>query len=169
LKAVSQKLIVADTGPLIALAVMDLLPVLTQLFEKVLVPEAVINECLNDLSKAQSVKINTALSDKLIILEKAIDKEYCVLLEELLDKGEAEAISLAKQYDATVLLDEKSGRNIARKEGLKVVGSLFILIRAKQAEYITSVIPLLEKLKQHGYYLSESLINKVLEVCEEKA
>ncbi len=113
MKKVAQKLIVADTGPLIALAVMDLLPVLTQLFEKVLVPEAVINEYLSDLTKAQSAKINTALSNKQITLVKVIDKEYCALLEELLDKGEAEAISLAKQYDAAVLLDEKSGRNIA--------------------------------------------------------
>lgn len=123
-----------------------------------------MNSGLHDLSKAQSTKIEIALNDKLITLAKVNDREYCSLLEEILDQ--AEAISLAKQHNALVLLDEKSGRKIAQKEGLKVVGSLFILITAKQVKYIASVIPLLEKLKQHGYYLSDSLVDKLLEASQ---
>lgn len=166
-KLLAEKLIVADTGPLIALSIMELLPVLTQLFDRVMVPNAVVDECLNDLSKPQSAKINKALSNNLLVREKVVDRAYCTLLEELLDSGEAEAITLAKQHNAVVLLDEKSGRNIAQREGLKVVGSLFILIKAKQTGKIKSAAPSIEKLKQHGYYLSEPLMNKVLESCGE--
>lgn len=163
----AEKLIVADTGPLIALSIMDLLPVLTHLFDRVMVPNAVVDECLNDLSKPQAAKINEALTNNLLVREKIVDSTYCALLEELLDSGEAEAITLAVQHNAIVLLDEKSGRNIAKREGLKVVGSLFILIKAKQNGTIKSAAAALEKLKQHGYYLSDSLVHKVLEACSE--
>jgi len=166
-KAKPKQLIIADTGPLIALAIMDLLPVLNLLYDKVLVPDAVIKECSNDLSKPQSSKINQAINDNFLTQASVIDKDHCSLLEEVLDQGEAEAITLAIQLNAVVLLDEKIGRKIAQREGMKVVGSLFILIKAKQVKYIPSAAPLLDKLKLHGYYMSDSLVRKVLEVCNE--
>ena len=160
-------LIVADTSPLIALAIMGLLPVLKNLFKKVLVPEAVVNECLHDVSKPQSSVIEKALREQLLELTSVSDIDFCEQLEQVLDQGEAEAISLAKEWDATVLMDEKAGRKVAHREGIICIGSLYILIKAKQYHFITSATPLIRRLLEHGYYLDDKLIDTVLLACNE--
>ncbi|MCU7836555.1 MAG: DUF3368 domain-containing protein [gamma proteobacterium symbiont of Taylorina sp.] len=166
-KTSSIDLVIADTSPLIVIAIMDLFPVLNQLFERVLVPDAVVDECLNDLSKPHSLAIKQALKDKIIEQKKISDIEFCQLLGQVLDPGEAEAISLTKDLDAIALIDEKSGRKIAKREGVDCIGSFYILIKAKQNGFIVSVAPLLKCLLDHGYYLNSALIDTVLIACNE--
>lgn len=160
-------LVVADTSPLIAIAIMELFPVLNELFEQVIVPRAVVHECLYDLSKAQSKKILQALEHKWIKEKKVNNTEYCQLLGQILDPGEAEAITLAKELNAAALIDEKAGRKVANREGLVCIGSLYVLIKVKQAGLIQSVTPLLNRLIEHGYYLDQKLIDTVLDACNE--
>jgi len=167
IKISSIDLVVADASPLIALAIMDLFPVLKQLFERVLVPNAVVKECLNDLSKPYSLAIKQALKDKIIEQKTISDIEFCQLLGQVLDPGEAEAISLAKELDAIALIDEKSGRKVAQREGVDCIGSLYILIKAKKNGFVVSVAPLLKCLLDHGYYLNPALIDTVLIACNE--
>lgn len=163
----STNLVVADSSPLIAIAIMDLFPILNKLFEQVIVSQAVVKECLCDLSKAQSMAIQQALQHKWITERKVRNTEYCHLLGQILDPGEAEAITLAKELNATALIDEKAGRKVAHREGLICIGSLYVLIKAKQAGLIQSVIPLINRLIAHGYYLDQKLIDTVLEVSNE--
>ena len=160
-------LVVADTSPLIAIAIMDLFSVLDTLFTQIIVPEEVVKECLGDLSKPQSDIIKKALKDHNIQQKTVSDTEYCQLLGQILDSGEAEAISLAKELNAVALIDEKMGRKIAVKEGIKCIGSLYVLIKAKQSKDIVSVVPLLKRLLEHGYYLNASLIETVLIASDE--
>ena len=167
IKKNSGLLIVADTSPLIAIAIMELFPVLDALFEKVYVPHAVVQECLQDLTKSKSIAIKQALQQNFIIEKAVRDTEYCQLLGEILDAGEAEAISLARELGAIVLIDEKAGRSMARRESLACIGSLHILIKAKQTGRIKSAAPLLNRLIEHGYYLDNSLIKLVLDTCNE--
>ena len=159
--------VVADTSPLIALAVMDLLPVLPKLFKKVLVPSSVVKECLGDLTKPRAMDISNALANQLFIEQSASDKLYCELLANVLDAGEAEAIALAKELNAVVMIDERAARNVAAREHIDCIGSLYVLIKAKQEQLIPAVAPLLERLLDHGYHLSESLIQFVLDTCDE--
>jgi len=146
---------------------MELFPVLNELFEQVIVPPAVVHECLHDLSKAHSSAIQQALKNKWINEKKVNNDEYCRLLSQILDPGEAEAITLAKELNATALIDEKAGRKVANREGLICIGSLYVLIKAKQAGLIQSVAPLLNRLIEHGYYLDQKLIDIVLDACNE--
>ena len=163
----SVNLVVADTSPLIAIAIMELFPVLNQLFKQVIVPRAVVHECLHDLSKAHANAIRRALKQQWIKEKKVNNTEYCQLLGQILDPGEAEAITLAKELNATTLIDEKAGRKVARREGLVCIGSLYVLIKAKQAGLIESVTPLIKRLIEHGYYLDQKLIDTVIDVCNE--
>lgn len=160
-------LIVADTSPLIAIAIMGLFPVLKKIFGKIIVPEEVIKECFQDISKPQADTIKCALQDKIILQEKVLNTEYCQLLTQILDSGEAQAISLAKELNAVALIDEKAGRKIAIREGLKCIGSLYVLIKAKQMGFIESAVPLIRQLLAHGYYLNSQLIGTVLIACDE--
>ncbi|MDQ6962442.1 MAG: DUF3368 domain-containing protein, partial [Mariprofundaceae bacterium] len=59
------------------------------------------------------------------------------------------------------------GRKIAQREGIVCIGSLYILIKAKQNHFITSASPLIKRLLEHGYYLDDKLIDTVLLACNE--
>ena len=83
-------------------------------------------------------------------------------LVELLDRGEAEALALAKQLDAVALIDERRGRKVAAKQGIRITGSSAILIKAKLAGVIDEVAPLIDKLAMHGYRMSDDLKRDVL-------
>jgi len=146
---------------------MELFPVLNELFEQVIVPSAVVHECLHDLSKTLSSAIQQALKHKWINEKKVNSDEYCRLLSQILDPGEAEAITLAKELNATALIDEKAGRKVADREGLVCIGSLYVLIKAKQTGLIQSVAPLLNRLVEHGYYLDQKPIDIVLDASNE--
>ncbi len=146
---------------------MGLFPELNKLFSQVIVPEAVVQECMHDLSKPQSVIIKKALTDNVIQQQKVTYTEACQLLGQILDPGEAEAICLAKQLGAIALIDEKAGRKIAAREGVKCIGSLYVLIKVKQNGSIASVVPLIKRLLEHGYYLDSRLIETVLLACNE--
>ncbi|MCP4232370.1 MAG: DUF3368 domain-containing protein [Aestuariibacter sp.] len=159
--------VVADTSPLIALAVMDLLPVLNVLFKTVLVPSAVVTECLDNLSKPKATVISSALSDKLLIEQSVDNRSYCALLANVLGPGEAEAIALAKELNVAALIDERAARAVAIRENITCIGSFYVLIKAKQKNLIPAAAPLLTKLIDHGYHVSDALINYVLDVCDE--
>lgn len=160
--------VVTDTSPLIALAVMDLLPVLRMIFNTAMVPSAVVRECLNDLSKPMADNIGEALKNRLLVEQAVTNRDYCELLTEILGSGEAETIALAKEKNALALVDESASRKVAARENINFIGSLSVLIRAKQENLIPMATPLLNRLVEHGYHLDKSLIQYVSGACNEK-
>ena len=85
-----------------------------------------------------------------------------------LDKGEAEAIILATESEANlILLDEALGRYHANHAGLKVTGTIGILIKAKKLGLISELKPLIFELREKGVWLSDSLIERILELTNE--
>ncbi|MEO0444047.1 MAG: DUF3368 domain-containing protein [Pseudomonadota bacterium] len=161
------KIVVADTGSLIALAILDMLPILPNLFDEIYAPDAVINEALVEISQPGAKAIDTAIKTALI---KPYTVEVTELFKDLvdyLDQGEAEALTLAKLLNAIAIIDEKRARKFALTHGIKITGSAAILIAAKNEGSIDSVKPALEKLKYHGYRMSESLIDDILRRVEE--
>lgn len=159
--------IVADTGPLIALARIELLSILPRLFTLVYVPDAVVIEATRDLSRPGAKAIDMALANDWLIRMDVDLREDDHILSQLLDYGEAASLVLAKQLNATVLLDERRARQVAVARGIPVTGTAAILIRAKQKKWIRSVKPLLTKLTAMGYRLSPALIEHVLALAGE--
>ena len=85
-----------------------------------------------------------------------------------LGQGEAEVIALGIQYSNSLLiLDDQLGRQIARLYHLHTTGTLGILLKAKQQGLITEVSPLIALLRQKGMWLSQQLINDVLDLADE--
>jgi predicted nucleic acid-binding protein len=85
-----------------------------------------------------------------------------------LDKGEAEAIILATESEADlILLDEALGRYHAKHAGLIVTGTIGILIKAKKQALISELKPLIFELREKGVWLSDDLIERILELTNE--
>lgn len=159
--------IVSNTGPLIALGKAGLLSLLDNLFEHVIIPEAVRQEI--DAGSEAKLRFSdvSSICKKLLILP---DPEDDLVLSRLLDRGEAAVIRLAKKIapDLT-LLDERKGRKIAADIfGLKVLGTAGLLVRAKREGLITEVRTALDRMTAGGYYIHESIRDHILRLAEEE-
>ena len=92
-----------------------------------------------------------------------------IYLDAYADAGETEAMQLYKQKSANkLLIDDKRGRKVAKINGINMIGSLGILISAKQAGLISEVKPKIEKIANSRVYLSQTLIEIILETANEK-
>jgi predicted nucleic acid-binding protein len=153
-------LIVSDASSIIALALCDKLYLLDKLFDKVYIPEAVFKElAIPDKPKAREI-INWA-KDKVIPVKNII---AVTALSLNLDPGESEALSLYWETSADFLLiDEKRGRTIAKRNGIKTIGTIGIFLSAKQRRFISLVKPSLDILTSNGFHISNTLYQQILE------
>ena len=121
-------LAVSNSSIIIALARICRLDLMGKLFKKVFVPEAVWREVTVEGKPGREKIVRAGF----IHVEEAGDKRLVALLEEFVDSGEAEAIVLALERNADLLLvDDKDARNLAKKLGLQVMGTSDILTLAK--------------------------------------
>ena len=156
-------LIVADASPLIAIAGSGLIPVLRALADEVIVPETVRAECIRDLSLrgAQAIRDAVEAGDLQVRPDVTPGDDPNGELSGL-DAGELAAINLALLLRCRVLMDERLGRQAARRRGLVVIGSSGFLIDAKRRGLIPAVAPILDQWLQSGYFLSGALVKAVL-------
>jgi len=152
--------IIADSSPLISLAIIEQLELLPQLYERILLPPAVWYEVtvqgagLPGAQAVSQVKWLEIQAPEPIILEP---------LSILVDRGEAEAIALAQSIpNSTILLDDAQARRVAERLGISRIGTLGILRRAKKAGLITEIKVYIEQLRTNGIYIRSSLIEAVL-------
>lgn len=160
-------IVVSDTSPLIALATIGKLDLLKQLYGEVLVPRAVHDEAASVRPEAPgAMEVRSA---SWIHVRAVNDQLLVAALSLHLDVGEAEAIALAVESDADLLLmDERRGRLAAMRLGRRVVGVLGALVEAKQRNLITHVRPLLDTLATDaGFRISPELHARVLEAASE--
>jgi len=161
-----KKLIVADTGPLIALAKLELLHLLDKLFVDVFIPEEVFKEATSQCTRSDAKAIILYISTKEQPL-KNIHNSFSESLKNHLDQGEIQAISHAKKLACGVLMDEKRGRKIAHHYHIPVVGVIGILLQAKQLGLLKNIKPYLTKLLNNDYRLSKALITEALTLAGE--
>lgn len=145
-----EQIIISDASPLIALADIGKLEILQQLYGNIIITDIVRNEIHTDLPDWISVSSN-------------YDPQQMRVLELELDAGEASAIALGlKIPDSTLILDENKGRKAAKRLGLKVTGTVGIIIKAKRQGFIQSGEEILDALEEHGFWLSQQLKTEIL-------
>jgi len=160
--------LVADAGPLIALAKVDGLQLLKGLFGYGVIPTAVHQEVRPDSGLPGATRIRQALAAGWLQVAPLEDDTLAVELLGLVDAGEAEAIALCRQRQARVLLiDDAKGRKVARRAGLPLVGVAGILLAAKSRGLLSAVGPALEDLAGAGYRLSYRLMDTVRPTANE--
>jgi uncharacterized protein len=145
--------VVADSTCLIGLERIEHLDILPALFEPILIPPAVQQEFGIVLPWLQ--------------VEVPTDPGMVVALKMLVDRGEAEAITLAYQRKLQIILDDRQARSVARNMGISFIGTVGILVRAKQAALIPALKPLLDELELNGFYLNEALKAEAIHIVGE--
>jgi predicted nucleic acid-binding protein len=152
--------IVCNSGPLIALGILDKLNILKSLFDEVLVPEAVQKEIAQGGLKLSGVE-NFQRADWIHILRP---KRNDALLTALLDAGEAAVIDLAREQDVRlVLIDERKARKVARDiYGLQPIGTVRVLVEAKRKNLLTEIASSLKALRQEGYWIHDDIVQIAL-------
>jgi len=156
--------VVSNTTPIISLLKIGKLEILKDLYEEIYIPQEVFSEI--EAGKNKKFYLNL-LAFEWIRIEQIQDRKSIAYFLDL-DKGEVEAIILASEIEADlILLDEALGRYHAKHAGLKVTGTIGVLIKAKKLGLISELKPLIFELREKGVWLSESLIEKILEITNE--
>lgn len=170
------RIVIADAGPLIALARIEQLDLLPVLFGNVAVTSLVAQKVLSggnfpDESQLaltftqpwlQCIDVDSDMQD----MGKRLMDLYQI------DPGEASAMVVAQQAQSQgvrplLVMDDFRGRSAAQHARLPVIGTTGLLLLAKQNGHVSLVKPLLLALRQHGYFLSQNLIDSALKQAAE--
>lgn len=165
-------IVVSDTTPLISLMKVNLLSVLQKLFEEVMIPNAVYEELTcNTLFQNEAKTINESSYIRIVSVEEL--KSVRILQRTAgLDRGESEAIIYADEHQADFLLmDEAAGRRAAKALGLRVMGTIGILLNAFDDNILTEkdITNVLNILKSSNRRISEHLIQDALNYMRNKS
>ena len=148
------KCIISDSTCLIALDRIGQLTLLKQLFEQIYVPTAVHREFGKKVSWIKVTSVHNPIAIKTLMIQ--------------IDAGESEVIALAlEMQDCVAILDDKKARRIAQDIGLKITGTVGLLLKAKKDGVIGKIKPLLDQLNEAGFHVGGSLYQNALRLANE--
>jgi uncharacterized protein len=152
--------IISDAGPIVSFARADRLDLLRQVVGEIIVPDAVVEDIV-DRGKgkpgAEEVRQGGWIKRAQVTDRTLVDQ-----LAGGLDPGEREALALAKETGAALLVDEREARKEALRLGIFHFGSLKIIKEAKDRRIIPEAKPVLDDLIASGTYLSDILYKEFL-------
>lgn len=150
------KVTISDTSCLIILTKIGALDILRQLYTTVIITQDIFQE------------YDDTIPDWFLI-QNAKDQYRQQLLEMQIDKGEASAIALAMEIgDHILILDDWKARKVAERLSLNVTGTLGVIIKARNSGIISSIKPLIEKIRETNFRISEELEKIALQAANEQ-
>lgn len=152
--------IVSDAGPILSFARAGRLEILRQVVGELIIPQAVVEELAvrgRGRPGAEEIKRGTWVK-----LESVQDRSVVEQFSGKLGLGEREALALAKQTSAALLVDEREARKEAMRLGIPHFGSLKILKEAKDRGIIPQAKSVLDELIASGTYISDTLYQDFL-------
>jgi uncharacterized protein len=163
-------IVISDTSAITNLAAIQCLDLLLQLYNQVTIPDAVYRELAEidpPVPGTLEVKIAPWLEVRQVVNRDVVER---LQVEVRLDPGESEAIALALELNADLLLiDERRGRAEADRLGVRITGLLGILVEAKQRNLIVAVKPLMDTLiATADFRVASALYNQILNLVDER-
>jgi uncharacterized protein len=164
LKAVTA--VISDASPVIALAFLRLEGLLQSLFAEVVIPSAVAKEVRESRGAFGGIDCSTIPGLRVLDPASAAPLSH---RHGMLDPGERAAISLAVEHpNSLLIIDERRGREVARELGVRVTGTVGVLLQAKQNQLIAKVRPLLDRLRgELEFFLSQELYDQATRLAGE--
>lgn len=148
-------LVIADTSCLILLSKIDELAILKLNYNRILITPEIANE------------FDQKLPDWIEII-KVKDKGLQLLLQDFLDMGESTALALALETDnATVILDDLKARKLAQKLGLKITGTIGVVVKAKLQGNIPSAKTVLNKILDTDFRINFKTVEEAIKQAGE--
>jgi predicted nucleic acid-binding protein len=149
------KTIISDTSCFIILTNIGELDLLHKVYGQIITTPDIADEYSEELPEWVEIVAVT-------------DKFRQQILEMQIDKGESSAIALALETpNSTIILDDNKARKIAEKLGITFTGTIGVIIKAKLTGIIPSVKPILKKIRQTNFYLSDELELHALKEAKE--
>jgi uncharacterized protein len=154
---VADRLVLADSSPLIALAAVGAFDLLRRLFGEVSVAASVRDEVMVRPDLPGAHELSQAIDDGCISVRP--DPEIGSDLVDL-GPGESSTLALARDHPGPclVLLDDAVARARARQLGVAAIGTAGIVLAALQADIITEVRPVLDRLRFAGFRISDEVV-----------
>ena len=154
-------IVVADSGPLHYLILLDHSELLRRLYSRVVVPDAVASEL--STAGAPPIVRDWIRQPPSWVSVVPVGLEAVETITDDLDLGERSAIALATTLGADLLLiDEAAGRAEARRRNLRVTGTLGVL-RAGAEQGLVNVPALIGRLKTTSFYVDDALVNAIFQ------
>ena len=162
-------IVISDTSAITNLAAIQYLQLLPQLYNQITIPEAVYRELAEidpPVPGTLEVQMASWLEVRQVVNRNVVER---LQIEVRLDPGESEAIALALELNADLLLiDERRGRAEANRLGVRITGLLGILVEAKQKKLIVNVKPLMDSLiTTSDFRVSSALYSQILDIVDE--
>ena len=155
-------IIVSNTTPLIGLAVIQRFALLRQFFGEITIQQAVYDEAVIAGREAGGAKQEILAADWIKVVAAKDRLAVEILLDEL-DLGEAKTIVLTREINADwVLMDERKGRRKLAQLNQQKIGTLGILLKARQSGLLSVLKRELELLRQNGFSISQQIIDEIL-------
>jgi predicted nucleic acid-binding protein len=145
--------VVSDSTCLIGLERVGELDILPALFASIMIPPEVEREFESKFLWLQTENITN--SSLVMALQLAVDA------------GEAEAIALASEKGCLLISDDKQARATAKTLGVKVIGTIGVLVRAKQNGVVSAIKPILDELDLNSFFISRALREEALKLVGE--
>jgi uncharacterized protein len=150
-------LVIADSGAIFSLAVLEQLELLNALFDDIAIPNAVWQEITLDRTVSFYSRMRSFFK------ERVRSVKGTNVLTPLMDYGESECVLLCKEAAADFLLiDDRKARKIAENFGIRCIGTIGLLAVARQKKIIPALLPLFEILLHNKRFYSLEMLNAVL-------
>ena len=157
--------VIVNNTPLVALWILGRLDLLRELYDEVLIPQAVYEEFVATERAVRQAALGSAPWIRPVLLANPQRARVYIGL----DLGEAEVLALAEERAARlVIIDELKGRRYAQRLEMPLTGTLGLLLLAKERGLVANLAPLLVELQEAGLYLSAALIDRALRLAGEK-
>ncbi len=149
-------MIISDSTSLIILFDLERVELLSNLFAKIYIPDAVYEE----INFKEVITLPSFIE-----IVKVENSELLNSLKNLLDIGESEAITLAKEKSLSLIIDEKKGRKIAQTLDVQIIGLLGIIYLNVKKEFLSKkeAEQFLLSAINHGYRINKKLIDDMME------
>ncbi len=161
-------IVVSDTTPIISLMKVGKLNLLKEMYGEVVIPFAVYDELTCNAAMAKEI---ITIEENQFLRVNEVDNHFAVnLLREQMNlgTGESEAIVLAESMQADLLLiDEKRARRIAKEMGIRITGTIGLLLHAKTTEHIINIKPILDEMIAQNIRISDRLYDEILTLVDE--
>ncbi len=159
--------VIVNTSPLFYLHRLGCIYVLEKLYRNIVIPQAVVNELKEGKTVGEDVP---EVEDyKWVTVKNVVVPAFIKMVPDL-GNGEAEVLALGCQENNPLLvIDDALARRIAKLQEFKLTGTAGVLVKAKKAGHITRIRPLMDKLKEIGFYLKDELIREILKNAGEKS